>query len=131
MRRTRRRCEPTRAVSPAALLDALRRDLELGAGGDEDRTLEHTILLRADELLALVQKSSGADRVDDEQGLYGAGLVDLGDGQAVGAGLVQSDVLGGRRRGRVERNDGEPAERTSFAELEGQRGGCCGGLHDL
>ena len=58
MRRPRRGREPARAVRPAALLDALRRDLQLRAGGDEDRALEHAVLLRADELLALVEEDA-------------------------------------------------------------------------
>ena len=64
----RRGREAARAVRPAARLDAGDRDVELGAGRDEDRPLEDAVLLGADELLALVEEDALLQRVDEAKG---------------------------------------------------------------
>jgi hypothetical protein len=89
--RARRGGECARAIRPATLLDATDRDLELRARRDQDRALEDPVLLRADELLALVEEGGGGEGVRDKEGLDRAGLVELGDGEAAGEGFVQAD----------------------------------------
>jgi hypothetical protein len=42
------------------------------------------------------------------------------DGQPVGGGLIQADVLDAQLSGGKERQDGEAAKRAALAELEGK-----------
>ena len=97
----RRRCacemcvaavEARRRARPAALLDAGDRDRQLRAGADEDGDVEDPVLLRADELLAVVEQHVVVERVDDRELRHRAGVGGLGDHEAARKRLVERDV---------------------------------------
>ena len=110
------------AAVPAALLDAADRDPDLGAGGDEDVAVHRTVLLGADDLLALVEQERPVGRVADEQPVDGGALVELLDERAVLDGIGERAVLE-QRRGAEDREDGERADdlRLAEGELGGER----------
>ena len=54
-------------VMPAPLLDAGHRDRKLRAAGDEHADVEDPVLLRSDELLAVVEQHVLGERVHDAE----------------------------------------------------------------
>ena len=114
---------PVAAAVPAALLDAADRDLELRVGGDEDREVEDAVLLRPEDLLALVEEDGLAALVVDHQVVDGGAAGELGDRDLALAGSEGHVVEGGR--GAEEGVDGERAGDVGLADLD--RGGeVCG-----
>jgi hypothetical protein len=107
-----------RAARPAALLDARDRDLQSRARIDEDAHVQDAILLRADELLAVVEQDARVERVLDHELGNGPRLVDLADAQPAGERLVEREVVGDRVVPGEERCDEDPAVRAGLAELE-------------
>ena len=90
VRRVRRGREPCRARAPAALLDARDGDPRLRPAADEHGHVEDAVLLRADELLAVVEQDVGVERVVDRELGHRAGRVDLGDREAERERLVEA-----------------------------------------
>ena len=72
VRDVRRRAEAIAPPAPAALLDAGDGDLELRARADEHADVEDPVLLRSDELLAVVEEHGIAGGVLDVQLRHGA-----------------------------------------------------------
>ena len=97
---------------------------------DERELLDDPVLLRADELLALVEQDELVERVLDQELADDRLGVDLLDDEPACDGLVEADVLELRLVAREERDEREAAERALVAELERQRGvGLRIGLH--
>lgn len=88
--------EPLRAVGPAAALDTIERNGQLRVRLGEDRPLENSVLLRADELFALVEEDEFIERVYDVQRLDNAMFIDFVDLEPVRDRLVEADVLDGQ-----------------------------------
>ena len=68
--------------------------------GVQTCALPISVLLRADDLLAVVQEDVLRQRVADEQLRHGAVLVDLADPEAARRRLVERDVRASRRERR-------------------------------
>ncbi len=107
------------ASAPAALLDARDGDRQLRAGLDEHAHIEDPVLLRADELLAVVQQHARAGRVLDDELRHGARVGRLVDVEPARQRLVERDVRGDRVVLREERCHDDPAVLHGLAELEG------------
>ena len=120
----RRRPEAGARRAPASLLDARHGDGKLGLGGDEHGDVEDSILLRADELLAVVEQDLLGKGVDDAQLRHGARLADLLDPEPARERLLEREVRRARIRGRKEGTDDDPTVLDGLAELEGLLG--CG-----
>ena len=107
LRRRRERLAVAGAV-PAAVLDAAHRHAHARPGADEDRHVERPVLLRAEDLLALVQEHVGVGRVEHDEVVHRRALVELLDEEAAREAVGEGDVLGDRRRAE-QREDGERA----------------------
>ena len=105
---------------PAALLDAGDGDRQLRASLDEHGHVEDPVLLRADELLAVVEQHP-CRRVGlcTSELRHRAGVGGLVDTEAARERLVEGDVLRDRVAEGEERGDDDPAVLHGLAELEG------------
>ncbi len=121
----RRGVEVDRRSVPAALLDARDGNRQLRAGADEHRHVEDAVLLRADELLAVVEQHALVERVDHGELGHRAGVGDLGDREPARQRLVERDVGRDGIAGGEERRDHDAAVLDRVAELEGEGGGRC------
>ena len=117
--------EVDRGAVPAALLDARDGDRQLRAGADEHRHVEDAVLLRADELLAVVEQHGLVERVDHGELGHRAGVGDLGDREPARQRLVERDVGRDGIAGGEERRDHDAAVLDRVAELEGEGCGRC------
>ena len=107
------------APVPATLLDARDGDRQLRARLDEDADVEDPVLLRADELLAVVEQHPRARRVLDDELRHGARVGRLVDVEPARKRLVERDVGRERVALREERCHDDPAVLHGLAELEG------------
>jgi len=67
---------------PATLLDAGDGNARLALRRDEHRHVQDPVLLRAEQLLAVVEEDARLERVRHEELGHGAGRVDLGHAEA-------------------------------------------------
>jgi hypothetical protein len=107
------------ACAPASLLDAGDGDLRLANGGDENGDVEDAVLLRAEQLLAVVQEDVLVERVGREQLRHGARRVELGDLEPERHRLLEREVLRARVGAWKERRDDDAAMLDRVAELNG------------
>ena len=125
MRDVLRGAEHVAPPAPAALLDARDGDRQLRARADEDADVEDPVLLRADELLAVVEQHCAVGRVLDEELGHRARVRRLRDPEPARQRLVERDVGRDRVAAGEERCDDDPAVLHGLAELEGVE--CHGG----
>ena len=111
--------------APASLLDAGDGDRQLRARADEDADVEDPVLLRADELLAVVEQHGAVGRVLDDELGHRARVRRLRDPEPARQRLVERDVGRDRVAAGEERCDDDPAVLHGLAELEGVE--CHGG----
>ena len=104
---------------PAALLDAGDGDRQLRARLDEHGHVEDAVLLRTDELLAVVEQHPRVGGVVHDELGHRAGVRGLVDPEAARERLVEGDVLRDRVAAWEERGDDDPAVLHGLAELEG------------
>lgn len=103
---------------PASFLDARNGNRRLRAGRDEHGHVEDPVLLRADQLLAVVEEHVAVEQIVDGELRHEPGRVDLGDAEAERQRLVERHVRGGRREPREERSDDDAPVRDGLAELD-------------
>ena len=85
--------ELPRGVGPASLLGAAHRHHDAAVAADQDARVEHAVLLRAAQLLAVEHQDAPVALVDHAQFGHGPSLAHLGDrGAPVGQSLPQRDV---------------------------------------
>ena len=106
-RAARHRREAPRA--PAALLDARDRNPRLALRGDEHGHVEDPVLLRAEQLLAVVEEHIRVERVRDRELGHRPGRVHLGHAEPERQRLLERHVLGARLQPREERRHDDAA----------------------
>jgi hypothetical protein len=94
---------------PATLLDARNWDARLTLRGDEHRHVQDPVLLRAQQLLAVVEEHGRLERVDDRELGHGPGGVDLRHAEPERQRLLESQVLDKRLGPGKERGDDDAA----------------------
>ncbi len=110
--------ELRRDVPPSPLLHAGHGDREHRLRLDEDAHVQDAVLLRAHELLAVVEEDALGERVLDGELGHAARLARLADAQAGCERLVEREVRGNRVVSREERCDDDPAVLRRLADLE-------------
>ncbi|HEU0248763.1 MAG TPA: hypothetical protein VFR38_16925 [Gaiellaceae bacterium] len=113
------RTEVRRAARPAPLLDAGDGNPQRRLRLDEHAHVQDAVLLRADELLAVVEQHTRVERVFHDQLGDAPRFVDLAHAQSAGEGLVERDVRRHRIASGKERGDDDPAVLQELAQLEG------------
>ena len=92
---------------------------QLRARLDEHGHVENAVLLRTDELLAVVEQHPRVGGVVHDELRHRAGVRGLVDPEAARQRLVEGDVLRDRVAAWEERGDDDPAVLHGLAELEG------------
>ena len=109
------------AAVPAAGLDAAHRHAQLRAGGDEHGHVEGAVLLRAEDLLALVEQDGRVGRVEDDEVVDRRAALELLDEQRRARRPWANDDVLERGRRAEQREDGERAVDVGFAERAAAR----------
>ncbi|MEI6724704.1 MAG: hypothetical protein WCN81_00600 [Actinomycetes bacterium] len=111
--------ELPRLVRPAALLGTAHGDHQTALLADEDRRVEHAVLLGAAQLFTVEDEHARLTVVVDAQVRHGAALVDLGHAALPGLGrLTERDVPRPAARVRTQRDHVHGAEGLDLAELQ-------------
>ena len=106
------------APAPASFLDARDGDRQRALRADEHGHVQDAVLLRAEQLLAVVEKHVRVGRVHDCELGHGAGVADLVDAQAERQRVLELRVLRYWRVAREERCEHDAAVFDRVAELE-------------